>query len=478
MKKPLILAAVLLCAGHAFAQINGVPSVNWQNLDLQKDGYFGISTEKMYDELLKGKPHQTVIVAVIDGGIDINQEDLKPNIWTNPKDTMQHGWNFLGSKRESFEFDNNEVVRLARTDSAERQGLTAKYKQAQAMFNSYSKLLKYLDEAVRKTGKTNPTADDFKNLVAGNEEETRLQLYTIATLQRNPDFSAFYMQVKGIQESAEQDLKYHLNIAYDPRAKYSHEFSASCYGNTDVIGPVPALHGTHVAGIIAAVRENGLGINGVANDAVVLPIRAIPDGEARDQDIAVAIRYAVDHGAKVINMSFDKYLSPFRSLVDEAVKYAMLKDVLIIHSAGNDAIDADTKQGYPNKNYADKSGVAEAWIEVGASGAKNDERLIAPFSNYGQRSVDAFAPGEDITSTLQGNKYEAHSGTSMAAPVVAGLAAVIRGYYPRLTAKQVKDIILISVTKIDQLKDKCVSGGVVNAFNALKLAANYKERNK
>lgn len=475
VKNQIILAVALLFAARAFAQSNAVPPVNWQNLDLQKDGYFGISTEKMYDELLKGKPHQQVIVAVIDGGIDINQEDLKANVWTNPEDTSQHGWNLLGTKGESFEFDNNEIVRLARTDSAERRALAAKYKQAQAIFDSYSKLLQYLDTIMKEMGKTTLSADDLKNSVPNGERESHLKQYCIAMLENNPDFNAFYEQVKGTSESAELDTKYHLNLAYDPRAAFNKDFSAAFYGNADVVGPVPALHGTHVAGIIAAVRNNGKGINGVADDAIIMPVRAIPDGEARDQDEAIAIRFAVDHGAKVINMSFDKTLSPQRQLVDEAVKYAMRKDVLIVQAAGNEGYDADTVKIYPNRQYGDNSAAAQAWIVVGASGPKNDETLVAPFSNYGKTAVDVFAPGEDITSALQGNKYEAHSGTSMAAPVVAGLAAVIREYYPVLTAKQVKDIIMRSVTKTDQFKDKCVSGGVVNAYNALRLAANFKQ---
>jgi len=267
-----------------------------------------------------------------------------------------------------------------------------------------------------------------------------------------------------------------LNIAFDSRFLVGDNYENSAekyYGNNDVFGPF-ARHGTHVAGIVGAIRNNNLGINGIANDVKIMMVRIVPNGDERDKDVANGIKYAVDNGAKVINMSFGKSYSKDKSAVDEAVKYAMSKDVLLIHAAGNDGKDLDNTGNIfvPNKYYADKNGVADAWITVGASGWKDDMTLIAPFSNYGKTQVDVFAPGMQIYSTTPGSKYETLSGTSMAAPVVTGLAALIREYYPKLTAIQVKNIIMQSVEKRAILKDKCVSGGVVNAYNALKLAAS------
>jgi cell wall-associated protease len=202
-------------------------------------------------------------------------------------------------------------------------------------------------------------------------------------------------------------------------------------------------------------------------------IRIVPDGDERDKDLANAIRYAVDNGAKIINMSFGKKYSPDKGLVDEAVKYAVKKDVLIIHAAGNDAKDLDEPENtfFPNKYYLDKKGTANAWIDVGASGWKNDHTLVAPFSNYGKTTVDVFAPGVHIYSTLPGKRYGFEEGTSMAAPVVSGIAALIRSYYPKLTAVQVKDIIMKTVIKTPHLRNKCVTEGIVNAYNALELAS-------
>ncbi|MDB5089223.1 MAG: Peptidase, partial [Mucilaginibacter sp.] len=249
-----------------------------------------------------------------------------------------------------------------------------------------------------------------------------------------------------------------------------------------------AEHGTHVAGIIAAVRNNGIGINGIADDVQIMAVRAIPNGDERDKDVANAILYAVDNGARVINMSFGKPYSPDKKIVDEAVKYAMQKGVLIVHAAGNYGQDLDNPKNvfYPTRTYADGSGNAAAWIEVGASGRSDDSTLVANFSNYGKSKVDVFAPGVQIYSTVPGNHYESQNGTSMAAPLVSGLAALIWEYYPKLTAIQIKDIIMKTVTKINYkvmengnkkvlvpFSDVCISGGIVNAYNALKLATTY-----
>jgi subtilisin family serine protease len=234
------------------------------------------------------------------------------------------------------------------------------------------------------------------------------------------------------------------------------------------------------------VRDNNIGVKGVANDVMIMSVRTVPDGDERDKDVANAIRYAAANGAKVINMSFGKTYSWDKKAVDDAVKYAVSKDVLIVHAAGNDNTDLDTTTRYPNRTYADGSGIARSWIEVGASGPVDDETLKASFSCYGKVAVDVFAPGVKINSTIPGSKYAEFSGTSMASPVVAGLAALIRSYYPKLTAVQVKEIILNSVVKVGHnvkipgatpkevpFADLCQTGGIVNAYNALKLAATY-----
>jgi subtilisin family serine protease len=360
-----------------------------------------------------------------------------------------------------------------------------------------------------------------------------------AALKKEPDYNKFVKSTNDALKYFDTQVKYNLNLDYDPREIVGDNYQDSherIYGNADVEGP-DAEHGTHVAGIIGAVRDNNIGIKGVANNVRIMSVRTVPNGDERDKDVANAIRYAVDNGAKVINMSFGKSYSWDKAIVDEAVKYAESKDVLLVHAAGNDGENTDRKNNFPTRIFgpdtidanfmnmperiqngnlgnpagqgrppvvssssrADRPSLprvntdsirnarpkASNWIEVGASGWKDDENLVAEFSNYGKTSVDVFAPGVKLNSTVPDSRYEANDGTSMASPVVAGLAALIRSYYPSLTAVQVKDIILQSVVKVDHkikvreadasvakvpLTDISVGAGVVNAYNALSLA--------
>lgn len=502
------------------------PKDNWQNLDLKTDSVFGISTEKAYTALLKGKKHVTVIVAVIDGGVDINHEDLKNVIWTNLKEIPAnhidddqngyvddlHGWNFIGGSTGDVQYENYEYVRLIRFEkpiyeNADTTKLSAaelvKYhdflkmkrkldrsiKSVQAEMKDYDNNNMIVDTLLTDMNIKNPKLSDFKNYRPKNEMQKAIVNHIIAN-DSVDDFAAFRQQQKDAELKEDQNiLDYPLNVNYDPRnivGDDPNNDKERFYGNNDVIGPdAHHDHATHVSGIIGAVRDNNIGIKGVANDVMILPVRTVPDaGDERDKDVANAIRYAVDNGARVINMSIGKDYSWDKKVVDDAVKYAVSKDVLIVHAAGNENADRDKKAFYPTKIYEDSSGIASTWIEVGASDWKDDATLKAGFSNYGKGNVDVFAPGVDIKSTIKGSKYALHSGTSMASPVVTGLAALIRSYYPKLTAIQVKEIILNSVEKVNhevtvngkgkvQFSELCKSAGIVNAYNALKLAATY-----
>lgn len=501
--------------------------VNWQNLDLKTDAVFGISTEKAYKELLKGKKSTPVLVAVLDGGVDLDHEDLKRVIWTNKKEVAGngvdddkngyvddiHGWNFLGGKDGSVEFETLELTRIVRRDMARFAGVTAttvaekdkadyetfvknrteletQLAEAKNNFQGMMGLKYFLDQVVKKLGKANPTLADFESFKPTTKQEEAIQEIVVGELKKDPDFSAFYEnQIVGGVKQAEEQVKYNLNIDYDPRSIVGDDptnDNEHFYGNNDIKGP-DALHGSHVAGIIGADRTNAIGVKGVADQVMIMGVRNTPNGDERDKDVANAIRYAADNGAKVLNMSFGKSYSPSKAVVDEAIKYALSKDVLIVHAAGNDNNDIDVENNFPSRKYNDGT-EAGAFIVVGASGSKDDETLKASFSNYGKTSVDVFAPGVAIKSTVPGNKYVNEDGTSMAAPVVSGLAALIRSYYPKLTAAQVKEIILKSVVKVNHninilkgednistpFADLCVTGGIVNAYNALKLAASYK----
>lgn len=516
----------LIVALSFFPFFTFAQKANWQNLDLKTDSVFGISTERAYKELLKGKKATPVIVGVLDGGVDITHEDLKSVLWLNKKEKPGNGidddkngykddvngWNFLGSEKGSIEFETLELTRVLRRDMKKFENVSqvakadeaayAKYKAMKADFDKQVAEAKeslagiegfkfVLNSVVTKIGKAEPTAADFEQYKAANEMETRLKTVMVNALKEDTYKDFYKNQIQKGVDHYDEMLKYNLNLEYDPRPELVGDNYANgrekSYGNNDVKGP-DASHGTHVAGIVAADRNNNIGIKGVSDKALIMGVRAVPGGDERDKDVANSIRYAVDNGAKVINMSFGKAYSWDKELVDEAVKYAMSKDVLLVHAAGNDNKNTDVEVNYPNRNYL-SGGVAGAYLSVGASTPTNDESLKADFSNYGKTSVDVFAPGYQINSTIpDGNAYAKFNGTSMAAPVVAGLAATIRSYYPKLTALQVKEIIMKSVEKVDHpvtvmvneepvsmpFSDLCVTGGIINAYNALKLAATYK----
>jgi subtilisin family serine protease len=487
------------------------PVANWQNLDLKDDGVFGISTEKAYKELLKGKKSSPVIVAIIDGGIDEEHEDLKKIMWVNNKEIPGNGidddkngyvddingWNFIGSAKANIHHDNMELIRLIniyQPKYASALNSTPFNEKERKEFQLYQKLVtdymsrlqsaqmglqntmmikKYLDEITSSMNNQNPTLDDLSDFKPSN------------------DFKKFYEELLDGIKYYNTQVKYHLNVDFDPRKdSVGDDYSNSnerIYGNNDITGP-DAEHGTHVAGIVSAIRTNDIGIKGVAGNVRIMGVRTVPDGDERDKDVANAIRYSVDNGAKILNMSFGKSYAWDKKVVDEAIKYAVSKGVLLVHAAGNDSKNTEKEDNFPTRLFTDSTGVtmgtADAWIEVGATGWKNDEDLVATFSNFGGKTVDVFAPGVKINSTMPGSKYKENDGTSMAAPVVSGLAALIWSHYPKFTALQVKDIIMKSVTLVEQklkikeegdnkrvlLSEISVSGGIVNAYNALLLA--------
>ncbi|HVU94706.1 MAG TPA: S8 family serine peptidase [Puia sp.] len=484
-------------------------------MDLRSDGVFGISTERAYNELLKGKVPDTVIVAVIDTGIDTLHEDLRNVLWRNPRpkkgDDGTYGWDYIGSAKGNLHYDNLELTRQVRQQMLQYEGRdsTAFTGQQLAAWRQYQEekrelnrqltearqrlenirwFEKVLDSVVKKIGKDTPTLkdlQDFKPQGQGEAYVTNVVRGVIAGGRGYPDFRN--NDFAPAMEHFINLVEHHLNWGYDPRALWVGDdyFNSDQrdYGNADVQGP-DASHGTHVAGIIAADRTNRIGVSGVADCIRLLTVRAVPDGDERDKDVANAIRYAADHGAKVINMSFGKRYSQDKEAVDRAVAYAMQKDVVIVQAAGNDNADLDSVALFPNRRYAD-GGEAGAWIVVGASGPNDDSTLKASFSNYGKTAVDVFAPGVQICSTIPGSRYAYYDGANTASPVVAGLAALIREYYPALNANQVKDVILRSVVKVDHpillfkggcathvpFSELCRSGGIVNACNALEQAA-------
>ncbi len=500
---------------------------NWFNLDPQTDMVRGVSTEKAYSELLPNKKSKTVIVAIIDSGIDIEHEDLKDKIWVNKGEIAGngidddkngyiddvHGWDFIGNANgECVSHDNLELTRLYVKYKKVYDGKTAAdfkgkqldefkfYEELKAdfekesqqaeqmvgMLNNFMTAYTNADIAVKKfLNKDVYTNDEVQSIQSDDAEIAKAKqvLGTIASMNIGID------DIKEGLDHYDNQLKYNLNVDFDPRGIVGDDYSNTkekFYGNANVKGS-DAMHGTHVAGIIGANRNNKIGIQGIANDIQIMVIRTVPDGDERDKDVANSVYYAVDNGAKIINMSFGKAYSPNKDVVDAAFKYAEKKGVLIVHAAGNDGQNNDVTKNYPNAYYLKSKKVCKTWIEVGASSWES-KNFAAGFSNYGQKSVDVFAPGVEIYSTTPENTYKNLQGTSMACPVVTGVAALVLSYYPNLTALQLKDIILKSVvndgssmvtvpgTQSDTMEFSklCNSGGIVNAYNALKLAESYK----
>jgi subtilisin family serine protease len=492
---------------------------NWQLLDETADHVPGISVERAYRELLAGKtPKQTVLVAIIDNGVDTSHVDLRANLWVNPKEVSGnkkdddnngyvddvHGWNFIGGRDgEDVHFDTFEVTREyarchnqpaasgepAITDQSYCQKVEADYNKQKADIErnvqTYHQIRDVMQQILpvltKAVAPDTLSADRVRALKPTTPQMTQMRQIYLELASEGATPSVIEDGLK----SLEGQLKYALNPAYNPRTIVGDNYtdvSERHYGNADVMGQDPK-HGTHVAGIIGAVRGNGVGVDGIAAAVKFMMIRTVPDGDERDKDVANAIRYAVDNGAQIISMSFGKAYSPFKAAVDDAVKYADAHSVLMVHAAGNDGADLGKARNFPNPVYLG-GGRPRNWIEVGASSWKGGDKLAAPFSNYGQQQVDVFAPGVDILSTVPGNMYERDSGTSMAAPVVSGLAALILDFYPSLTSADLKNIIMASVTKTDQSvsrpgsEDKdsvsfqslSVTGGIVNAYNALKMA--------
>lgn len=496
--KTLLLFPVLLNAQYE------PPKHGWHLLDKVKDDILGSGMERVYQEILKGKKANPVIVAVIDGGVDTEHEDLKNMIYENKNEKSGngkdddgngyiddiHGWNFLGTSKANLYMDNQEIVRQLRQEikadpnSEATAGLKWNiYKLVnglQRALKQSEQKLQMLKQLTDRIGKENPSMDDFRSYQYRNGAEEKLLMEITGVLKNGTDFKQYRDEIVAKNQKWSENIKYQLNINYDPRT--DPEFQGKYYGNphSNVLNP---FHGTHVAGIIAAERNNGLGVDGIADKVRIMPLTIVPGGgTVRDEDVASAIRYAVDNGAKVINMSLGKQqVSVRRELVDEAVKYAGSKDVLIVHGAGNDGLNLDHFDVYPKKQYKD-GGEAEAWIEVTASGNKENEYLLAAFSNYSKNKVDLCAPGVAIYSTIPKNKYTTVDGTSMAAPIVSGVAGMLRAYYPELTAIQVKDIIIESVTKVSPIlkvntpegmfpfTEICKTGGIINAYNAFILA--------
>jgi len=529
MKKLLLTLLLGISLNIVFAQNLSVDK-NWQNLDPKKDKVLGVSSDLAYNSSLKNKKSKTIVVAIIDSGTDILHEDLKDNIWSNPKEIAGngidddnngyiddiHGWSFLGnSKGENITSETLELTRIygkykKRFDGKDENSINTsekeEYKKYQEFKKKYEAQVKDNQNQLAQIKQFATFYYNAKTILKDHFKKDTLT-YDFLKNQKVKDkklaeIIKIYKRIlkQGFTEKDINDyidhfkkaINYSLNTDYNARDSIIGDnpeiIENKAYGTNDVTGQ-GASHGTHVAGIVGAIRNNNLGMNGIAQNVKLMIIRAVPDGDERDKDVALAIRYAADNGAKIINMSFGKAYSPQKSLVDAAVRHADSLGVLMIHAAGNDNKNLDIEDSYPTPYYLNGE-KAVNWLTIGASRMKKGKHIPAEFSNYGKTKVDLFAPGYEIYSSIPGNKYEKESGTSMAAPTTTGVAALVWSYFPELTATELKDILMKSVTNVAKKKviipgkkkektrfsELCVTGGILNAEKAIELAEKITKK--
>ncbi len=510
----------------------------WSSADIETDSIAGMSLEKAYD-FLKDKNGVEVIVGIADSGVDIEHEDLKDVAWVNAKEIPNndkdddkngyvddiHGWNFLGNKAgEIVNADQLEITRIvkrgmdkfgSKTASEISENEKAEYEEYLKIKEKFDKVAKSKEEEIKNLnatkerilqiessfldvqkfmGKSDFTAEDLQNAKTDDAELSSKIANVSMMMGRGMNMEELQDYKKRLLEYVEgQEKAKSYDLDFDKRQTLGdnlYDITDVNYGNSNVIGSKELeSHGTHVAGIVAATRGNDKGLDGVANNVKILTVRVVPDGDEHDKDVALGIRYAVDNGAKVINTSFGKGYSPNKQWVYDAIKYAAKNDVLIVNAAGNDSKNIDVEKTYPNDSEDLVNEISDNVLTIGASSLFYDKRLPARFSNFGKINVDVFAPGVDIYSTIPSDEYDQLSGTSMAAPSAAGVAALVRSYYPKLSASQVKGILMNSGVKInfDVIKpgsqtrenpegdlvpfsELSVSGRIVNAYNALKMA--------
>ncbi|KLN63888.1 S8 family peptidase [Vibrio sp. VPAP30] len=488
---------------------------DWFNMSANYSNFQGVGADIVYDFLRPPLKPQPIIVAVLDSGVDIDHEDLKNKLWTNEDEIPDngidddgngyiddvHGWNYLGNSLGiNVDQDTLEVTREYKKYLELKENHhwipPKKRKYYQGVEADYLENVEYYTSALEQVTAATEEANQFKAQILALVEHKDFTVDGLQVLlsHSNADVVAAAQGLLGVFDSwysfeylesrtsrYKESLDYHYNLDFDTRRDIVMDDITNPwekgYGNNDVKGPVGA-HGTHVAGIIAAERRNGLGIDGIADHAQIMAVRMVPNGDERDKDIANAVRYAVDNGAKIINMSFGKSYSPRKHIVDHAFRYAARKGVLIVHSAGNSKTDNDIKPSFPNRFAKHKwSRPISTWMDVGASAKYADDSMVASFSNFGQETVDVFAPGYRVLSSTPDNNYAAYSGTSMAAPVVSGVAALVWSHYPELSAKELKELLMSKSRTYPELLVKkpsspedlvpfstlSISGGIVDA---------------
>lgn len=508
---------------------------DWYFGDIQDDSLPGISLEKAYDQILKNKKGKPVTVAIIDMPIDINHEDLKDNIWINTDEIADNnldddnngyiddinGWNFIGNKQGDINrFAKYEYTRiLSKYDSIlnnKKEIDSSLSKVYDLALEKYKKQYAYAKEDsayISMVSNSKQNAESFlRKLLKSNDTEITLEILDSLKLANPKDtilnsnslilsnFINYGFSKKYIEDytlKANSRLSKLLNKKFNDReilGDNPKDVKDIYYGNNKVDAHVDFFdHGTLMAGFIAAKRDNTIGIKGVSDNIKLMCLPISSYGNEHDKDIAVAIKYAVDNGAQVINMSIGKEFSLYKEFVFEALKYADKHNVLVVSGAGNSRYNLDQfNYYYPNDNENNQKEVSQNFIKIGASTFNVNEKLAANFTNYGSYDVDIFAPGvKGYSTSALPEKYTVVSGgSSMSAALTSGIAALLYSYFPELKANEVKQILMesgveynfdVNVPSSEKEKTQIPfsnlskTGKIVNAYNALLLAEEYNK---
>lgn len=515
--------------------------LDWHLRSLGPDSIWGAGIEKAYQMLDGKKAKKKVRVAVISRGFDMEHEDLVDVLWTNKKEKPGngsdddkngyiddvHGWNFLGTK------DGRDVIYTSEAISREFDKIRARFEELDAKGRSRTlaekdEYMQYLNLARESKIEGMYMSTILAKNIAKGMEEINQKLHE--AYPNDSDFT--YEQFLKIVPAPEtldslNDIAYNVNMLiwgfsqkqmwsdryktrYDNAQSYEKQYqdlkarqkdergmigdnmndiNDAQYGNANLLTGNPSV-GTGLAGVIAAKRGNDIGIDGIADNAELMLIRAVPEGDGYDKDIAVAIRYAIKNGADIILIATHKKVAEDKDIVRLALEEAEQEDILIVHAVGESPRDIDNNPTYPSGLKEDGS-YYNNFINVAAS---NVNGLPLSLSNYGKKNVDLFAPGVDVYSCDAGDNYFKLTGTNASAAVVTGVAALIKSRFPKLTASQIKEIIVSTATnaptegvfypfvseasnetpKTAQYSDLCRSGGIIDAAAAVQKAMNIK----
>ena len=540
--------ALTLCLYTCSLFVWGQDTKFWHWKDLEKDGVHGVSLFKAQQLLidLKLKP-APIVIAILDGGIDTNHLQIKPLLWNNTKEIPGnhldddkngyvddlHGWNFLGNAAgQNINKASDEKSRIYhryksefKQDNLDSATWDLKKKQTYKIWQQAAAEIIFTDEdadnlafikmarnavvkmgviLIREIEDSNFTAEKLETYQPVGKLTADTKISYLRTLQAlGIDKSNGHQSIlddlneyiSGKEQSAismdNAPVDLRKNIIQDQYENFKDQY----YGNNNITGP-NAKHGTHVAGLAAGIVDTIVPNATFINPIRIMGVRVVPDGDEYDKDVALGIRYAVNNGAKIINMSFGKSFSPEQPWVDSAIRYAASKDVLIIHSAGNESYDLNVKSVYPNPYSTVFKDKANNLITVGASSDPIiAESILTDFSNYGNQIVDVLSPGNKIYSSLPNQNYGYLNGTSMSAPILSHIAALIRSYFPKLSAIEVKTILLQSCWKPEdentlfpipqkdqakKLNEMSAEGGIINAAlciqNAMKFQSNKNKK--